>query len=220
MGFYVATKNDHLSREDEPMRRFVPLAVVFFFVLPSCTAQMYGLSGSQTASRPSKRIDRGGLEYTLGPEDIIEISVWKDESLTKQIVVRPDGKISFPLVGEIRAGGLTVRQLQRQVTRKISEFIPNPTVTVLVLQVNSNKVYVVGKVNKPGEYPTGGRLDVMQALSMAGGLTPFASPRSIVILRRERGVEKKIPFNYNEVIRGKHLEQNIILQRGDVVVVP
>ena len=161
-----------------------------------------------------------GPEYVLGPEDLMEISVWKNVNLTKEIVVLPDGKISFPLIGDIHASGLTVQQLRNKIAERISEFTPDPTVTVLVLQVNSNKLYVVGEVKRPGEYTTGHRTDVMQVLSMAGGFTTFASPRKIVILRRQNGVMKKIAFNYNQVVQGKHLEQNIILQRGDVIVVP
>ena len=192
------------------------MVIAFLVVtfLSSCT--------SVTTANPDTPIGASetASEYILGPEDVIEISVWKDESLTKQIVVRPDGKISFPLIGEIRAGGLTVGELQRRVTEKIAEFAPDPTVTVLVLQINSNKVYVVGKVSRPGEYATGRRPDVMQAISMAGGLAPFASPGKIIILRREQGVMRKIPFDYNAVSKGKKLEQNIILHAGDVIVVP
>jgi len=161
-----------------------------------------------------------GPEYVLGPEDLMEISVWKNVNLTKEIVVLPDGKISFPLIGDIQASGLTVQQLRNKIAERISEFTPDPTVTVLVLQLNSNKLYVVGEVKRPGEYTTGHRTDAMQVLSMAGGFTTFASPRKIVILRRQNGVMKKIAFNYNQVVQGKHLEQNIILQRGDVIVFP
>jgi polysaccharide export outer membrane protein len=195
----------------------VSLAMALAFV--SCASQMHNPPAPQSVS-PQSGTTSIGPDYVLGPEDLIEISVWRDESLTKEIVIRPDGKISFPLTGEIQAGGLTAEQLQHEITEKIAEFVPEPTVTVMVLKVNSYKVFVVGKVNKPGQYITGTRTDVMQALSMAGGLGPFASPRKIVILRRENGVERKIPFNYNQVIKGKNLEQNIILKRGDVVVVP
>lgn len=188
--------------------------VLFLFMLSGCTSYQH------TTASPPLGAAAVSTDYVLGPEDILEISVWKDESLTKQLVIRPDGKISFPLIGEIQAGGLSVQELQRHVAKRISEFAPDPTVTVIVLQVKSNKVYVVGKVNRPGEYATGCRPDVMQVISMAGGLTPFASPGEIVILRRENGVMKKILFNYDQVAKGKHLEQNIILQRGDVIVVP
>jgi len=159
-------------------------------------------------------------EYILGPEDILEVSVWKDENLTKQVVIRPDGKISFPLIGDIQASGLTPTQLQQEITDRIKVFIPDAVVTVMVLKVNSFKVYVLGKVAKPGVYVVGKKINVMQALSMAGGLLSFADADDIVILRDEGGAKKRIKFNYDRVAKGKDLEQNIELKSGDVIVVP
>jgi polysaccharide export outer membrane protein len=157
--------------------------------------------------------------YLLGPEDLLEISVWKDEALTKQVVVRPDGKISFPLVGDVQASGRTAKQLQEELTEGISAYVPDPVVTVMVLQVNSFKVYVIGKVAQPGEYRVGKPINVMQALSMAGGLSPFADSDNIVILRNNNGKQETIKFDYGKVCKGKRLEQNIQLQTGDTVVV-
>lgn len=157
--------------------------------------------------------------YLLGPEDLLEISVWKDEALTKQVMVRPDGKISFPLVGDIQASGRTAKQLQEELTEGISAYVPDPVVTVMVLQVNSFKVYVIGKVAQPGEYRVGKPINVMQALSMAGGLSPFADSDNIVILRNNNGEQETIKFDYGKVCKGMHLEQNIQLQTGDTVVV-
>ncbi|CAD7778753.1 MAG: Polysaccharide biosynthesis/export protein [Candidatus Methanoperedenaceae archaeon GB37] len=119
-----------------------------------------------------EKLEQGG--FLLGPEDILEISVWKDETLTKQVVVRPDGKISFPLIGEIQAAGRTVEGLRKEIIEKLSEFISDPVVTVMVIGINSYKIYVIGKVNKPGAYTVGRSVNVMQALSMAGGFSPFA----------------------------------------------
>ena len=158
-------------------------------------------------------------EYILGAEDVLEVSVWKDENLSKEVVVRPDGKISFPLIGDIQASGLTAAQLQENITKKIAEYIPDARVTVMVLKVNSLKVYVLGKVAKPGEYIVGKKINVMQALSMAGGLLPFADADEIVILR-DGSVKQEIKFDYNKVAKGKNPEQNIELMRGDVIVVP
>jgi polysaccharide export outer membrane protein len=158
--------------------------------------------------------------YIIGPEDILEISVWKDPELTKQIIVRPDGKISFPLIGEIKAGGQTVKSLEKELKKRLSEYIPDAMVTVMVIQVNSIKIYVIGKVGRSGEYTIGRSINVMQALSLAGGLSTFADADSIVILRREKGSQIKIPFNYKEVKKGINLEQNILLQGGDILVVP
>ena len=158
--------------------------------------------------------------YLIGPEDIIEISVWKDPELTKQVIVTPDGMISFPLIGELEAGGHTVKFLEDELKKKISEYIPDVVLNVRVIQVNSLKVYVIGKVARPGEYRIGRRINVLQALSLAGGLTPYADADSIIVLRSEKGSQIKIPFNYKEVKKGKKLEQNITLEAGDVIVVP
>lgn len=158
--------------------------------------------------------------YVLGPEDILEISVWKDEALTKQVIVRPDGKISFPLVGEIQAAGRTVEDLRKEITEKIGEFVSDPVVTVMMIGINSYKIYVIGKVNKPGTYTLGKPVNVMQALTMAGGFSPFADLGNIGILREENGEQVRIKFNYEDVAKGKKLEQNIHLESGDVIVVP
>jgi len=158
--------------------------------------------------------------YGIGPGDILEVSVWKDESLTRQIVVPPDSVISFPLIEDIDVNGLTVADLRKIITEKLSEYIPDATVAVLFYQVNSMRAYVIGKVNKPGEFPITMETHVMQVLAMAGGLNPFASASNILILRQKDNKTEKIPFNYNQVESGKNLEQNILLQRGDVVVVP
>jgi polysaccharide export outer membrane protein len=136
------------------------------------------------------------------------------------VVVPPDRVISFPLIGDIDVTNLNVTKLRAVVAKKLSEFVPDATVTVMLLTINSLKAYVIGKVNKPGEFPITMETNVMQILSMAGGLNPYASQGNIHILRQKNNETKEIPFNYKEVLKGKNLEQNIILQRGDVVVVP
>ncbi len=158
--------------------------------------------------------------YKLGPGDVLEISVWQDERLNRQIVIPPDGVISYPFIGDIRVTNLTVADLRKIITKRLSEYIPDATVTVMLLQINSLKAYVIGKVNRPGEFTIGLDTNVMQILAMAGGLNPYASAKKILILRKEGDKIIKIPFNYEEVIHGKKLEQNIVLKRGDVVVVP
>lgn len=159
-------------------------------------------------------------KYRLGPEDLIEVSVWKEPELTKQLAVRPDGKISYPLIGEVQAAGKTVTELREEISKRLEKFVTDAQVTVLLLKAQHYKIYVVGKVNKPGEYVVGRPANVMQALAMAGGLTPFASPSRIVILRRIGETEQTLPFDYRAVSRGQFLEQNITLLPGDVVVVP
>jgi len=158
--------------------------------------------------------------YKLGPEDVVEISVWKEPDLTKQIAIRPDGKISYPLIGEVQAAGKTVKQLREEISKRLEKYVTDAQVTVMLLKTQYYKIYVVGKVNKPGEFLVGRPANVMQALAMAGGLTPFASPGKIVILRRSGGTEQTLPFDYKAVSRGQFLEQNVTLLPGDVVVVP
>jgi polysaccharide export outer membrane protein len=146
--------------------------------------------------------------------------VWKDEHLTQEVVVRPDGMISFPLVGDVPAAGRTIEDVRLELVRRLNKFVPNPHVSVLATKILSNKIYVIGRVNKPGEFLVGHYTDVLQALSLAGGLTPFASENDIRIMRRIRGEQLVFQFRYGDVRKGKELDQNIILERGDVVVVP
>ena len=158
--------------------------------------------------------------YHIGSGDVIEISVWKDPELSRNLVVPPDGIISFPLIGSINMADITVPELRKIVTQKLSEFIPDATVTVMLVEINSLKAYVIGKVNNPGEFPINLQTNVMQILSMAEGLNPFASRGNIKIIRQQDNKIIKIPFDYGQVEKGKNLEQNIILKAGDVVVVP
>jgi polysaccharide export outer membrane protein len=161
-----------------------------------------------------------GMDYLLSPEDVLEISVWKEESLTKQVVVRPDGAFSFPLVGDVQATAKTVEQIREEIRERLKKYIPEAVVSVSLLKVTGYKIYVIGRVNKPGEFVTGRFVDVLQALAMAGGLTPFAAENDIRILRRVEGNEYVRNFRYADVRKGEHLEQNILLRSGDTVVVP
>lgn len=158
--------------------------------------------------------------YEIGPEDQLEIVVWKEEGLKKEVLVRPDGGISFPLVGEIQAGGKTPQQLQEEITQRLARFIPRASVNVSVLKAASYKIYVIGRVNKPGEYTAGRQVDVLQALSIAGGLTPFAAGPDILVLRKSKGKDIRFRFDYSQVQNGLGLSQNILLKSGDTVVVP
>ena len=169
---------------------------------------------------PSTAILADESTYRIGPGDVLEISVWKDESLYREISVPPDGVISYPLIGDIEAAGMTVTTLRKVIAGKLSEYVPDATVTVMLKNINSLQVYVIGKVNNPGQFPITMDTTVVQVLAMARGLNPFAAAGNITILRRRQNVTVKIPFNYKEVEKGNNLEQNIVLQRGDVVVVP
>jgi polysaccharide export outer membrane protein len=158
--------------------------------------------------------------YLLGPEDLLKVAVWKDEHLTQETVVRPDGMITFPLIGDVAAAGRTAEDVRNEIAKRLSKYLPNPNVTVTVLKVLSYRIYVLGRVNKPGEFLVGHHTDVLQALSMAGGLTPYASENDIKIMRRSGGDQQVFTFRYGDMQKERDLKQNILLQRGDVVMVP
>ena len=160
-------------------------------------------------------------EYRIGPEGVLEISVWKEEGLERQVLVRPDGGISFPLAGDVRAAGKTARELRGEITKRIQKYIPDAVVTVSVVKLSGYTIFVLGKVKEPGQFVIGRYVDVLQALTLAGGLTVYASEGNIKILRRDKtGKEQVFHFDYDDVKNGKKLDQNIILKSGDVVVVP
>ncbi len=159
--------------------------------------------------------------YTVNPGDVIEISVWKEEGMLQDVVVRPDGGISFPLAGDVQVENLSISEIEKVITQKLKQYLADPVVTVSAKQLAGNKIYVIGQVRASGEFPVNRNVDVMQALSMAGGMTQFASVNNIIILRRDaNGKQQAIEFEYGELEDGDELEQNIVLQAGDVVVVP
>ena len=159
-------------------------------------------------------------DYEINAGDKLEISVWKEEDLQREVLVRPDGAFSFPLAGELNAKGRTVAEISGELESRLSRFIPDLVVTVTVTNVSGNRIFVIGQVQSPGSFIMNPVLDVMQALSMAGGTTPFASLNDIRILRRKDGIQHAIRFDYTDVSKGRSLGQNIVLQSGDVVVVP
>lgn len=158
--------------------------------------------------------------YRIRPGDVLTVSVWREEDLQLEVVVRPDGGISIPLAGEIQAAGQSIEGLRREITDRLAGYIPDLVVTVAAKQLQGNKIYVIGKVARPGEFVLNSRVDVMQALSMAGGTIKFADLDEIKILRRVDGKESVIAFDYTRLERGEALEQNVLLEVGDVVVVP
>jgi polysaccharide export outer membrane protein len=159
-------------------------------------------------------------DYIIGPGDVIEISVWKDDALAKDVTVLPDGRISFPLIGDIIAAGKTVEGLRKELSNKIKPFVPEPNISLIVKQVNSMFIYIIGRVNSPGRFALNTNVNVLQALAIAGGLNPFAKKNKVSIFRENNGQTQIIEFRYDDVSEGKHLEQNIYLKRGDVIVVP
>ncbi|MCR4309337.1 MAG: polysaccharide biosynthesis/export family protein [Deltaproteobacteria bacterium] len=159
-------------------------------------------------------------DYTIGPGDQLGIEVWKDLALTRVVTVLPDGKISFPLIGELEAGGKTVAQLKKEIEQKIARYVPDSTTTVEVRQSNSLHIYVLGRINAPGRLILNANVNVLQALAIAGGPNTFANRTRIRIFRQEGGKTLSFPFNYNDVTAGKELQMNIELKRGDVIFVP
>jgi polysaccharide export outer membrane protein len=159
-------------------------------------------------------------DYVIGAEDNISVSVWKEPELTMQVVVRPDGSISLPLINDVNAAGLTPMQLGAHITARLKQYLAEPRVTVIVTQINSRRFYVLGEVGRPGAFPLLPNMTVLQALSTAGGFREFANPSKIYVLRNENGTAKKYPFNYKKVVAGKNTEQDIMLKPGDTVVVP
>ena len=160
-------------------------------------------------------------DYRLNPGDIIEISVWKEPELQREVLLLPDGNIAFPLVGTVQAAGRTPSEIQTEVEERLTRFFPEPVVTVSILQVAGNKLYVTGQVNQPGQFTVDQPVDVLQAIALAGGLTAFADEDDIYVLRRAQdGTQSAIAFDYDDVTDGSDLSSNIVLQQGDVVVVP
>ena len=193
------------------MKKLAKLYVMTAVMFVSLT--VFGDVNAQESNRPD-------ASYKILPGDVLLVSVWKEPDLQLELLVRPDGAVSFPLAGEISTGNKSVSELQADITLRLARFITDPVVTVSIREVLGNKVYVIGQVNNPGEFVVNPQVDVMQALSMAGGTTPFADLDNIKILRRSNSVQTALSFSYKEVIRGRNLGQNVMLQSGDVVVVP
>ncbi len=160
-------------------------------------------------------------DFIIGLEDILSVNVWREPDLSvKEVMVRPDGKISLPLIGDVQASGLTVKQLQEKITERLKEYVAAPTVAVAVLKIASQSVSIVGQVAKPGVYYLGSPMTVLELLAKAGGLTEYANKKKIAIVRKEGNQTRYFRFNYKEVAKGENLQQNITLKNGDVVIVP
>jgi polysaccharide export outer membrane protein len=158
--------------------------------------------------------------YKIGEQDVLDVSVWREPDLSRQVPVRPDGKISLPLLNDLQAAGLTPAQLASEIKESLNKYMTNPQVTVIVSQVNSQRVYILGEVTRAGAYVLLRDMTVLQALSNAGGFTPFANVKNIYVLRHQSGKQERLFFNYKEVISGKRTEQNVELKAGDTIIVP
>jgi polysaccharide export outer membrane protein len=161
-----------------------------------------------------------GSRYGVQPGDVLFVSVWKEPDLQREVIVSPDGWITFPLIGELQVAGLTVNGIRAAVRDQLERYVPDAVVDVALQQINGNLVFVLGKVARPGAFPIAGPVDVVKALSLAGGATRFADVDDIKVLRREDGQQRTFRFNYDDITAGRRLEQNIELQSGDIVLVP
>jgi polysaccharide biosynthesis/export protein len=195
----------------EPKMSFIRLTVLVVVAV---------VAGIPFSAAVAQERDEIRAPYKVNAGDTLEISVWKEPDLQRSVLVRPDGAYSFPLAGEAQAEGRTVTEIREELTRLLESFVPGLVVTVTVSQIGGNKIFVIGQVRSPGEFVMNPRVDVMQALSIAGGTTTFAQLNDIKILRRKDNVQTAIRFRYADVVKGQNLEQNIMLEVGDVVVVP
>ena len=180
-------------------------------------------TANKTASNPQKSeaVAANDTSYKIGPQDTLRVDVWKEPEVSRAgLPVRPDGKISLPLLNDVQAAGLSPLELSKAISDGLKKYMNNPQVTVTVLDINSRRIYVTGEVTRPGVLPLLPNMTVLQALTGASGFTPFARTKGIYVLRHEGGKQVKYPFNYKDVINGKHSEQNIELQSGDTIVVP
>ena len=206
------------------LNRFrIGIAIVLLAaVFPACAQDK-----SQPSQAPAADAGSGAQKsapsdpnYVIGGQDVLDISVWKEAELTRTVPVRPDGKISLPLLNDVQAAGLTPTQLATQITESLKKFVTNPQVTVIVSQINSQRIYILGEVNRAGAYPLLPNMTILQGLSSAGGFTQFANLKKIYMFRTENGKQVKYPFNYKEVVGGKSPDENVILKAGDTIVVP
>lgn len=201
-------------------RTISALRVVCTAALLQALLTQSGVAQEQVRASSATQRQEPAPRYDVQPGDVLHVSVWKEEDLDQDVLVRPDGGFSFPLAGDVRAAGKTVEELRAEISERLVKFIPDLFVTVSVREINGNKIYVIGQVNTPGAFVVNPQIDVMQALTLAGGPTEFASRNGIFILRRDRGQQRSLPFRFDDVVNGKRLEQNMLLQSGDVVVVP
>jgi polysaccharide biosynthesis/export protein len=202
------------------VRPFLFSAVLLFMPLAYAQDAAPAQKADSSAKPAAVAMAGADADYKIGPQDIVRIDVWKEPDISRTIPVRPDGKISLPLLNDVQASGLTAMQLAASLREGLAKYLTNPQVTVTVTDILSRRVYITGEVLRGGAIPLLPNMTVLQALSSAGGFTQFAKTKNIYVLRSEDGKQVKHPFNYKEVVKGKLAEQNILLQSGDTIVVP
>ena len=200
--------------------------VASIVALTTASAVCASAAGQTAAARPPSAVapapaaSPSADEYVIGPDDVLSISFWREKDLTADVTVRPDGKVTVPLLNDIVASGRTPEQLRDAIQQAARAYLEDPTPTVVVKEIKSRRVFITGQVEKPGPYPLNDRLTVLQLIAVAGGLKEFADGKSITVMRSVNGRVVALPFNYRDVIRRKHLDQNVELRPGDTVVVP
>jgi polysaccharide biosynthesis/export protein len=204
------------------MKRLLFLAMIGVIFLSIFTLPAYAQKDEKLLFKKDPQVDSvaSSDQYVIGPEDVLYINVWREETLTRTILVRADGKISMPLIDEVQASGLTPLQLKQNIAEKLKQFIDNPNVSVVVTEANSFKVYVTGEVRTPGVYRLRSETSLLQIIPMAGGFTEWANQKKITIIRKEGGKEKRITANYKKILEGDDPKSNVVLKPGDTIVVP
>lgn len=210
------------------MRTVVTAALAFTLIGQGVALAQPGASPAQrtqpTASTTRPAVPGASVAteagFTIGPEDVLGVLFWRDQEMSADVTVRPDGMITLPLLRDIKAAGLTPDELADRIQEAAREFVTDASVTVVVRQMNSRKVFITGEVARPGSYPLASSMTVMQLIAIAGGVTEFAEAKSISIMRLDAGQTKTFKFNYKDVAKGKKREQNLVLKPGDTVVVP
>lgn len=203
------------------MMRHILRTLVLSAVAVACTASAQAQSAA--ATNAAAGVGAGvpvPADYVIGPDDVLTVVFWRDKDLSGDVVVRPDGKISIPLLNDVQAAGSTPDQLRERLVEAANRYVADPTATVVVKQINSRKVFITGQVGKPGPYPLLSSMTVVQLIALAGGLTEYADSKNIVVLRPDNGRTASFRLNYKDVSKRKNLRQNIELKSGDTVIVP
>jgi polysaccharide biosynthesis/export protein len=213
-----------VNRGGETMYRFrLTIAMAILVLAVPTWAQKNVAQGQDQTSPPTRPTPKSATDnpnYIIGADDVLDIDVWKEPEVTRTLPVRPDGKISLPLLNDIQAAGLTPTKLADEITTQLKKYVTDPHVTVIVTAINSQRVYILGEVARAGAYPLLPGMTVLQALSSAGGFTQFANTKKVYVLRQVNGKQEKYPFNYKDVVSGGDTSGNIVLKPGDTVVVP
>lgn len=202
------------------LRNYISAAVALSLISMAAMAGQTSPSQAEPNDTTAAQTAQNDPSYKIGAQDVLSISVWKDPELTQTVPVRPDGKISMPLLNDVQAAGLTPTELRDQITAGLKKFVTDPVVTVVVTQINSQRVYITGEVTRAGAFPLLPGMTILQALSSAGGFTNFANTKKIYMFRMVNGKRVEFPFDYKAVIHGKKLDQNVVLQAADTIVVP